>query len=379
MRILHVIPSFYPAVAFGGPIFSTKAICDGVAKLDGFEIDVLTVDAASETAGDRLKLDEKLQVFSGDYKVRYCRRLAGVSISLELLWRLPIAIKNADVVHLTGPYSFPVLPTLALARFYRKPVVWSARGGLQATEQWPDTPKRGAKKLFERLANFVRPSSTVLHVTASEEADFSCRRLGDIDTRHIPNSVTIPDSIPERNWHKKDEIRIVFLSRVHPKKGLNVLLSALEMLPKGITLLIYGDGTDSYISLLQSQAKQLGCLDRITFHGHVAGGAKLAALTSGEIFCLPTFSENFGIVVAEALAHGTPVVTTVNAPWQRIEEEGCGRWVEAEPASLAKAISELSEQNLKEMGERGRAWMKREFSPEIMADKFADLYRSLIS
>ena len=358
LRILHVVPTFFPAVAFGGPIFSTRAICDGTSELSDLAVEVLTTDAASGKKGDRIELSENPVLFPGGYSVRYCQRDAGVSISLELLLRLPRAILRSNPHSEAQGSCFPIIPTLFLCRLFGRPVVWSPRGGFQATEQWINAPRRGLKILFERLSNFVRPRRTTLHVTAKEESEFSRRRLGDIEMALIPNCVSVPETLPERVWRPEGKLRIVFLSRVHEKKGLDDLIEAMALLPNFITLDIYGDGNGKYVASLKQSVAQLGCEDRIRFRGHVDGDDKTRAFVDADLFCLPTHSENFGIVVAEALAHGTPVVTTVNAPWQRIEEEGCGLWVESEPQALARAILSLEDMDLGEMGARGRSWMR---------------------
>lgn len=377
IRVLHIVPTYYPAVAFGGPIFSTKAICDCIANLKGFSVHVLTTNAASEKKRDRLCLVEKSVQFSDGYLVRYCRRDAGVSISLELLFRIPGAILRSDVIHLTGPYNFPTIPTLFFCRLFRRPVVWSPRGGFQATEQWENAPHRRLKSAFEWICDLIRPPNTILHVTAMAEKELSRSRFRKIETVLIPNSVRVPENLPERSWQPGGRLRVVFISRLHEKKGLEDLIEAMTLVPESVTLDIFGAGAEEYIASLQEWVSKLACRARVRFHGHVDGDAKRRAFVGGDVFCLPTHSENFGIVIAEALAHGTPVITTVNAPWQQIEQVGCGLWVSSGPQSLANAILDLDGKNLKEMGARGRDWIKREFSEGAMSDALSEKYRKI--
>ncbi|WP_372922398.1 glycosyltransferase [Roseovarius sp.] len=377
LHILHVSPSFWPAVAYGGPIFSTKAITDGIANRSGFVIEVLTTDTADPNSAARLELPENPLTLPAGYKVRYCRKLAGRSISFEMLWRLVSAVRRADVVHLTGPYNFPVIPTLIACRLTGTPLVWSPRGGFQATEQWAGSPKRRVKKVFEKLCAALAPSRMVLHATATMEAETSSRNFPGVDCALIPNAIDIPETLPSRTWRPGGHLRLAFLSRLHPKKGLDILLPTLAALPSHVTLDIYGAGESAYLAELKSQIERQGLERRVRFHGPVSGAAKTAAFTNCDLFVLPTHSENFGIVVAESLAHGTPVVTTVNAPWERIESEGCGCWTEATPEALAEAICYLDGADLATMGARGRNWMKRDFSVAGMIQKCTDLYRDL--
>ena len=93
---------------------------------------------------------------------------------------------------------------------------------------------------------------------------------------------------------------------------------------------------------------------------------------------LPSFRESFGIVIAEALAHGVPVIAGRGTPWPRLEEEGAGLWVKHDPESLAAAMDRISAMPLREMGRRGRAWMEREYSWDLVAERTIDLYRRVV-
>ena len=170
---------------------------------------------------------------------------------------------------------------------------------------------------------------------------------------------------------------MAFLSRLHPKKGLDILLPALADLPGYVTLDIYGDGEPAYLGELRSQVERRGLQARVQFRGPVSGVANTTAFTECDLFILPTHSENFGIVVAEALAHGTPVITTSGAPWAGLEREGCGRWTEISTAALVQAIADLDRADLPTMGARGRDWMMRDFSTSGMVGQFEKLYRQL--
>lgn len=160
IHVLHVSPSFFPAITYGGPIFSTKAITDGVAKTEGFTVSVLSTDTANPNNRARLDLPQNPMTMPAGYEVRYCRSVPGSSISIELLLRLLPEVNRADLVHLTGPYNFPVIPTLIACRLTGTPLIWSPRGGFQATAQWEATPKRSLKVAFEHLCAWLSPPGT---------------------------------------------------------------------------------------------------------------------------------------------------------------------------------------------------------------------------
>lgn len=367
MKVLHITPSFYPATYWGGPIFSTKAICDGIAAQPDVSLRVLTTDAAGPARTDRVRRVPMA------YPVHYAQRVAGHSFAPGLLAQLPAAVAWADVVHLTGAYSFPTLPALALARIMDRPLVWSPRGALQATQEWAAAPNRAIKRMFERSAQILRPSHAVLHTTAACEEAASTVRLQGMTTAVIPNCVSIPPAKAQQmRGHK---IKLMYIGRLHPKKGLDRLFAAMADLPDHITLDVYGSGAARYTADLERKAWQTG--GRIRMRGHVDGATKTMAFWQADLCVFPSYSENFGITVAEALAHGVPVLTTTAMPWQGVETHGCGAWVDLRKCSLAAEISTLLARDLVQMGMAGRAWMTREFSPQAMVGSFMALYRSL--
>lgn len=105
----------------------------------------------------------------------------------------------------------------------------------------------------------------------------------------------------------------------------------------------------------------------------------MQAFHSADVCIVPSFSENFCMVAAESLAHGVPIIASHGTPWSRIEEKGCGLWVDNSPESLAQAILKIRTMPLSEMGQRGRDWMSAEYSWESVADQMADVYRRLLA
>lgn len=378
IRVLHVTPCYYPATKWGGPIFSTKAICDEVAPMGDFHLRVLTTDTAGPERHQNLELENRTQTFPAGYEVHYAKRVYRNSTSPDMIKQLPAQMRWADVVHLTATYNAPTIPTLLLARMMGKPLVWSPRGALQATAEWDKAPNRMLKTALEYVFRLVRPSDSVLHVTAEIERDLSRQRIPGIDAAIISNSVAIPaPSAQPREWKKDGRVRLMFLSRVHEKKGIEGLLLALAQLPKHFELDIYGTGDSRYVAGLEKRVSDLGLDRRVRFRGHVEGEAKSAAFYDADIFILPTYSENFGIVVAEAMAHGVPTISTKGAPWSGLEPRGAGFWIDNTLSELASTITKLSEMDLAQVGANGRAWMEAEFSPKAMGLAFADLYRRL--
>ena len=309
MKILHVSPTFYPAVYWGGPIFSTYGLCNSLAAIPSVELKVLTTDSAGPALSQRIRPDSNPVVYPNGYEVYFTRRVWGREISPAQLIRLPALVRWADVVHLTGIYSFPTLPTLMLTRTSRKPLVWSPRGALQ---RWQQTNKPGLKRLWEISCNgLIAPRRPTLHVTSVEEAKASARRMPKAGVQVIPNGVDIPDCLLGRQWRPDGMLRLMYLGRLDPKKGIENLLRALtHQAQEKLSLNIYGVGDAAYLLTLERLIGDLNLNAIVTLRGHLEEIARRAAFAAADLSLVPSFTENFGMTVAESLAHGVPVVAS---------------------------------------------------------------------
>ena len=129
---------------------------------------------------------------------------------------------------------------------------------------------------------------------------------------------------------------------------------------------------------MEENAHKLGLRERVSFVGEVRGQAKTDLFAASDLAVFPSHTENFAMVVAEAMAHGVPVVASKGTPWAGVEAHGCGLWVENDPATLAAAIERMSRMPLAEMGQRGRRWMEEEFAWETVAREMLRLYGKLV-
>jgi glycosyltransferase involved in cell wall biosynthesis len=382
MNVLHVVPSYYPATYWGGPIFSVYALNNALARQPDISLRVLTTDAEGEQVEERLDTAYLAGLYV-NYKVSITKRVAGSSVSLELLKKLPELVRQADLVHLTGIYSFPTLPTLLLCRIFSKPLVWSPRGAILDAHEWEGSRRKRLKRGWERLCNIlIRPGNKVLmHTTAERERAVTQEILTRATAMVVTNGVDVPDRLPVRDWVPDGRLRLMYLGRLAPKKGIENLLSALSLLKdNNAVLTIYGAGNAGYTAGLKLLAEQLGLLNgSVFFVGHVDGEAKRSAFVNADLCIVPSYSENFCMVVAEALAHGVPVVASHGTPWAGVEEKRCGLWVDNSPESLARAIDRIRAMPLQDLGSRGRDWMEREFSWDVSADKMVQMYRSLVA
>jgi len=248
LKILHVTPSFYPATYWGGPIYSVYGLCNALAKIPDVSLRVLTTDSADPNRSDSVEVSGFPMYYPAGFEVFFCRRLWAASVSPGMILQLWSMIRWADIIHLTGVYSFPTFPVLLLARINKKPVVWSPRGALQ---RWKGSKRLFLKYIWERVCNFlIMPGLCTLHVTSDDEAKESLQRISRADIVVIPNGVEIPE-LTERNWRPDSRLRLLYLGRLHPKKGIENLIRCMMELKEETLLNIYGNGEQNYTNQLK--------------------------------------------------------------------------------------------------------------------------------
>ena len=285
-----------------------------------------------------------------------------------------------DVVHINGCWQPQLVFFQWAVQSLQIPVVLSPHGMLEPwimkRHYW--TRKWAAIQLYQRA---LIKKAALLHATAdTEKQNLLC--LGwNPRIAVIPNAVNIGE-LPIKDTWKRNR-RIVFMSRLHVKKGIEVLFEALSRLKpelEGYEVIIAGEGDLDYVQTLKTAASHLGLNDWVKFAGGVYGADKVRLLQTADIFVLPTYSENFGIVVAEALACGTPVVTTHGTPWKEMEEYECGWYIPVGVKALEKTLRDAisaTEEELERMGRKGRNLVETSFAAQSVAFRFSQVYEQL--
>jgi glycosyltransferase involved in cell wall biosynthesis len=198
----------------------------------------------------------------------------------------------------------------------------------------------------------------------------------------IPNGIEIENISIKSSWKKTKTI--LYLSRIHPKKGIELLIDAIARIKDvlvGYKIIVAGEGDIHYIQSLKNRIQEQNVESVFDFVGGVYGETKWALFQKADIFILPTYSENFGIVVAEALASGTPVIASKGAPWQELNTHRCGWWIDNDINTIAKTLKEavaLPEEEYRQMSIRGRQLMKNNYSIETVAHKMMRLYQWIL-
>lgn len=376
MKLLHITPSFYPAVSFGGPTFSNLGLCSALAKIRDLSMTVVTTDSAGQHTRDRLDPGELHEDLLSPGKIHYYRKQYGVSLSFPLIFSLWRHIANSDAVVLHGVFSSPTLPTLMVCRVLGKPLIWSPHGSMTL---WRDRPRTYLKKLWELLCGaIIVPERSLIRITSEAEAEGCRMRMPHIRTFISTIGVDVPDTLPQREWLPGGKLRILFIGRLTTVKAIDNLLRAVAILGPTAVLDLVGDGDAEYCKLLLDEATRLGIADRVRFLGNRYDEEKSEAFRTADVCVLPSHTENFGIVIPEALAHGVPVIASRKTPWQEVETVGCGYWVDNSPESLAEALTRIRTRNLAEMGANGRTWVTETFGWQVIAEDFMQKVADLI-
>lgn len=285
-----------------------------------------------------------------------------------------------DIVHVNCCWMPQSAFTQKWAQKLGYKVILSPHGMLEpwiiSRHYW--TKKVPALLLYQKAAVV---NADCIHATAESEKENLLKLGYNNRIEVVANGIDVDSIVMKDNWERKKNI--LFLSRVHVKKGIEFLLEAVAMIKEkldGYTINIAGEGESEYILSLKNKAKELGIGDIVNFCGGVYGEKKWELFREADVFILPTYSENFGIVVGEALACGTPVITTKGTPWEELNTEHCGWWTEIGTEATKEALIDfLSKdcESLKIMGLKGRNLINFKYSNRIVAGKIYNLYNKI--
>lgn len=366
MRLVHVVPHIDQEAA--GPSYSVPRLCQSLAAC-GNEVELTCLAARVEIADVALDLHPQWPV------------LGRFAVSTSLAWALARKARVVDVVHNHSLWSMVNVASGWVVPGRGAKLVVSPRGTLSS---WALSRNRHVKRVLWPLQKRVLTQADLLHATSEVELAEIRAQGFTAPVAVIPNGIDLPDMRQTATQGGDGMRTLLFLSRIHPTKAIDRLLAAwvqLQSRQKDWRLVIAGRGEAAHVEEVKALAKTLGA-DRVDFPGPLFGDAKAQAYFGAELFVLPTHSENFGMVVAEALAHGCPVVVSRGAPWAGLETEGCGWWVNNSVESLVEALDaamNLPQTQLAAMGLQGRAWMERDFGWAAIGQKMDAAYRWLLS
>ena len=376
VRVVHVVSGL--EIAHGGPSYSVPRLKDALTRA-GLDATVFADLTPGDFAND-----------GSDQVHRFVRNFGRVPLlrkfhfSSDLARRLYDKSESIDLVHSHGLWRMPNIYAATAARDRRIPHVVSPRGMLSEAALQLSTR---SKKLFWHLAQkSALEASACFHATSRAEcADM--RKFGiKAPVAIIPNGIDLPDDVafkqasgPRTGGAQRT---LLYLGRIHPIKGLDDLVAAWSKVEAGFAdwhLKIVGPGEPEHIQSVRNAIEKRG-VRRVSIEGPVFEADKWRLIFAANLTILPSHTESFGMVVAESLACGRPVITTKGTPWKDIETQKCGWWIDTGPASIEAALRvalRTPVEVLDEMGARGAAWVKQSLSWDGIGEEMARVYRWL--
>lgn len=392
LKVLHVIPYYYPAFNFGGPVTLVHYLNRALVK-KGIDVTVFTtnIDIEDQVENNSEVIVDGVRViyFKQKSYLRFLSR-SGWNFSFDLIDSLRKRLNQFDVVHISEVWSF----SAAFASYYsikfKKPYIVTPRGSL-----YPYTFK---KKIWKKLPYYhfvtkkiLKNASFIQYVTEDEKAQsHSFLKLKNKPVV-IPSGIDFAEfsALPERDELKnkfpflKGKKVILFLSRIIWIKGLDILIDSFKELVKtrnDLHLLIVGnDSGDSYKEVVKGWIKESGIENMVTFAGLLKGKDKLMAYAGSDIFVLPSYSENFGMVVIEAMACGVPVIISDKVGLSKnVKKYDAGIVINNKAENITEALKKLLDNSelRKAFSEKGKKFAQY-YNIDNVADMMINVYTKI--
>ncbi len=374
MKIIQIVPSI--STESSGPSYSVPGLCHGLTSV-GCDVSLMFLD------------DVPPQLSKAPYQViTYPRRelgLKNLGRSPAMFSGLMEAAHTAEIIHNNSLWMMPNVYPSWVVRLLRHrkenphlKLVTAPRGTLAP---WSLAKGRLKKRIFGALFQYPALRLTdMFHATSEKEYE----EIRDQGYKQPVAIVPIGMDVPEVESHVKEDVgrvrKVVFFGRLHKVKGVDRLVRAWEEVAQGGWELVIAGPDCGMLEVLKRIVAE-GDVPRVSFVGEINGPAKYDFLAGGDIYVLPSDTENFGVTVAEALASGTPVIASQGTPWQGLERKRCGRWVPIGVEPLVAALKEMmaaSDEDRAAMGARGREWIRRDFSWKGIGAQMKSAYEWLL-
>lgn len=367
--ICHLVNTIEPTA--GGPAYSIPRLCDGLRQA-GDRVELLTLTGPQQ---------HLVRAEHNAFPIVGPRRL-GHSPGMWRWLKENVSGNEPTILHSHNLWALPSIYPHFLSRRTGVPHVVSPRGTL--TDYSMNSGSRFKRVYWPFVQLPALRQAIGLHATATSELE-DIRRFGlSQPVAVIPNGIDVPDDSNAGRPHGQSSKVVLYLGRIHPEKGLACLLeawAAVHQRHADWKLRIVGPDVCGYKAELARLLEDRR-ISGVEFADPVYGKAeKTAVYRSSAIYVLPSPSENFGVTIAEALVAGVPVVANHGAPWEGVVENRCGWWIPHGPAPLATTLTEAigkSDDELREMGERGRIWMHSAFGWPHVVSRMRQFYAYLL-
>ncbi len=370
MKILIVTPSYKPAYVYGGPIFSVAYLAEQLSKYNEVLVLTTTANGSNEL---NIKTDS-IQIVDGVKVIYFNRQTKDHShFSIGLFKYLWNNIDKYDVIHIQSWWNLVAIFSLLICKIKKSNVVISPRGMLSQYS----LNSSFFKRIFLKIIGINLLSNTKIHTTSIHELNAIKSINEEFNLCNIPNIVIISDLRKIDYKPTNNKLSILFLSRIHPKKGLNSLINILANVDFDFTLSIVGDGDKTYIDELKRLAVSLNISNKISWVGSKYGDEKIQMYLEADLFVLPSLDENFANTVVESLSVGTAVLLSKSVGLSDFVAENNLGWIyndTIEDLKLKLIDINLNKHKLIEISERAPGIIKVKFSTEDIIQNYLNLY-----
>lgn len=377
MKLLQINASYKPAYIYGGPTMSVSKLSEELVKA-GCETEVFTTTANGMS---ELPVTPGVQTNIDGVKVTYFSRLTKdhTHFSRALLKKLRQDVLNFDLVHIHAWWNLVSVLSCRLALRRGVPVIISPRGTLSSYSF--SNRNSLVKRLIHALLGEKLLKKSYIHVTSEREKEAMEKLIGPKKIFNIPNFIAFPAEVSFDVTKPKDNLRLIFLSRIEEKKGLEILFEALAETSIAYRLTVAGDGDTAYINNLKKYAEELDITQNIHWAGFKTGD-KFDTLQQHDLFVLPSYDENFGNAVIESLSVGTAVLISNNVGLENYVVQNSLGWACSQDAgSFREMIIAIAEQpgELMRIREMAPGIIRNDFSEEVLVKKYIEMYKEVIA
>lgn len=373
LKILFPAGSFYPAQT-GGPDNTVYWITKALKRIGHQPIISSTDDGQPASTPINTWIDT-------EYGEAIYTHNAVHYLPIKVIQKALQRMGEVNIVHLTMiTYPAAFITAILNSWFYKKPMVWSSRGDLD-----PPMLLRSAKKkrfVLWLINTFVDKQLVWFHSTCDAETTYIKKNFGqNSKVIQIPNYMELPErvEVPREKY-------LLYIGRIDPKKAVENLIAALSQSSlfrdSEFILKVVGDHENDYGRGLVKQVQREGLENKIQFLGHRSGKEKQEILAGAWFTVMPSHTENFGIVILEGLAQGTPGIASRGTPWELLEDRKAGYWIDNAPASIQTAIEkvlDLGSEEMEQLRSNALALAQNEFSIHANVNEWSDAYRSTLA
>lgn len=419
MKIIHLIPAYKPAYIYGGPTMSVAMLCEALVEAETehkIEVEVFTT-----TANGKSELDVKpgKKMIVDGVPATYFKRLTKdhTHFSPALLWALYKEIKELRtrskaliprltthnsqhtthntqlIIHIHSWWNLVSILSCWLAKLYQVPVVLTPRGML--TQYTTTNRNTKVKSVIHRFLGKKLLSNCHVHATSEKEKQDILKIINPKSITVIPNLVSLPlieqrirnkeqefASITHNQQHITDNpFKLLFLSRIEEKKGLDILFEALAQIGIDWQLTIAGTGEENYVESLKLKAERLRINNNMKWIGHVNNKDKFQLMAQRDLLILTSYNENFANIVIESLSVGTPVLLSDQvglADYVEINKLG---WITTlNIRTIAHKINEayLDDKKRSKIRDTAAKIISKDFNIKNLTSQYLSLYNSIL-